>query len=62
MNDTPSVEIVREALRFGLLVGLPTGAVLAFVFIEAKRELANWWRSLDHARFFRCNKDWKDHR
>lgn len=59
MSDADAAAAILEAARFGALMGVGLGVVLALVIRELVIDFKAWRRSLEHHRFIRCDKDWK---
>lgn len=54
-----SEELVIAAVRFGALLGLGMGIVLALVVSEVAGAFREWRQFLEHRRQIRCMRDWK---
>lgn len=53
-------EALLDAARFGAILGIGLGLVIAIVIRELVIDFKAWRRSLEHARQIRCiKKDWK---
>lgn len=52
-------ELVMDAVRFGALLGIGIGIVLALVFTELAGQVREWLQHLEHQRQVRCMRDWK---
>lgn len=55
-----SEELVLDAVRFGVILGIGIGIVAALVGREVREGFKEWRRSLERDREIRCMKrDWK---